>query len=153
MGENMLTPALAALALMFADTVPTAPPPAPPVPVAAPAPPVPPAPPAPDPVVAEVDAVMAPFKGKSGALLRGRLGLSRSTRAASDGQVIFWVISAAQETACTVDPASGAFRCNRGSPVECQLAIAFDTTGIVKAWAVTGVPLVCREFVIAIKGE
>ena len=52
-----------------------------------------------DEAIARIDALMAAWKGKSGERLRGRLGLSESTRDASDGQVTFW-IRRSEATAC-----------------------------------------------------
>ncbi|MDO8295074.1 MAG: hypothetical protein Q7T19_01405 [Caulobacter sp.] len=146
----MLTPILAALAMMLAEA-----PAATPTPAPAPAPAVPAAPAAPtvDPVTAEIDALMAPYKGKSGDRLRGLLGFSAGTRAASDGEVVFWMINVEQETACGMDPATMAMRCIRGDPFQCRLAIAFDKQSIVKAWAVTGRPEICRGFVGKLKAR
>lgn len=143
----MLTPILAALALILADA-----PAAPPVP-SAPAVPTPPAVAAPpvDPVTAEINALLTPYKGKSGDPLRGRLGFSVGKREASDGEVVFWVVSVEQPTSCGMDPVTGSFRCLRGDPFQCRLAIAFDKGGLVKAWAVTGAPEVCRGFIGMLK--
>lgn len=142
----MLTPILAALALMLAEAPAATPTPAPAVPAAAAAPAV-------DPVTAEIDALMAPYKGKSGDRLRGLLGFSAGTRAASDGEVVFWMINVEQETACGMDPATMAMRCIRGDPFQCRLAIAFDKQSVVKAWAVTGRPEICRGFVGKLKAR
>lgn len=143
----MLTPILAALALILAETpaAVTTPPVAAPsaAPAAAPAPV--------DPVTAEINALLTPYKGKSGDPLRGKLGFSVGKREAIDGEVVFWIVSLEQPTACGMDPATGAFRCLRGDPIQCRLAIAFDKAGIVKAWAVTGPPEVCRGFIPLLK--
>lgn len=141
----MLTPILAALVLILAE----APAAAPPTTAPAAAPPVAAAPV--DPVTAEIDNLLAPYKGKSGDPLRGKLGFSIGKRDASDGEVIFWVVSIEQPTTCGMDPVTGSFRCLRGEPFQCRLAIAFDKAGIVKAWAVTGPPEVCRGFIALLK--
>lgn len=141
----MLTSILAALALILAEAPAAAPPataPAAAAPVAA----------APvDPVTAEINSLLTPYTGKSGDPLRGKLGFSVGKREASDGEVIFWIVSVEQPTTCGMDPASGAFRCVRGDPVQCRLAIAFDKAGLVRAWAVTGPPEVCRGFITLLK--
>lgn len=138
----MLTPILAALALMLAEV------PAATLPPAAPA-----APAAVDPVTAEINDLLAPYKGKSGDRLRGLLGFSAGTRTASDGEVVFWMITVEQETTCGVDPATMAMRCLRGDPFQCRLAIAFDKQNVVKAWAVTGDPEICRGFIGKLKAR
>ncbi|HRD45401.1 MAG TPA: hypothetical protein PLF78_02835, partial [Caulobacter sp.] len=73
-------------------------------PAAAPAP-APVATPAPQPtaeeVIARIDALMTPWKGKSGERLRGLLGLSEASRVASDGEAVFWS-RRAEATACGV---------------------------------------------------
>jgi hypothetical protein len=145
----MLTPILAALALILAETPAAAPPPPPPAtaPSAAPAAAATPV----DPVTAEIDRLLTPYKGKSGDPLRGKLGFSVGKREATDGEVVFWIVSLEQPTACGMDPATGAFRCLRGDPIQCRLAIAFDKAGIIKAWAVTGPPEVCRGFIPLLK--
>jgi hypothetical protein len=61
------------------------------------------------------------------------------------------MINVQQEMSCGVDLASGAMRCLRPEPMQCRIAIAFDATGIVKAWAVTGAPDICRGFVDLLK--
>ncbi len=152
----MLTSILAALVLILAETPAAAPAPVSPAPAPAAAAtpattPAAPAAPAIDPVTARINALLEPFKGKSGDPLRGRLGFSAGKRDASDGEVVFWVISLEQETTCGMDPATGAFRCLRGEPFQCRLAIAFSTEGIVKAWAVTGPPEVCEGFIGMLK--
>ncbi|MDP1738619.1 MAG: hypothetical protein Q8L23_14410 [Caulobacter sp.] len=143
----MLTPILAALALLLAETPAAAVPPA-----TAPAPAGPAAAAAPvDPVTAEINSLLTPFKGKSGDSVRGKLGFSVGKRDASDGEVVFWIVSIEQPTTCGMDPVTGSFRCLRGEPFQCRLAIAFDKAGIVKAWAVTGPPEVCRGFITLLK--
>lgn len=144
----MLTPILAALALMLAEAPAAAPAPV----AAAPAPAAPTAPTV-DPVTAEINDLLAPYKGKSGDRLRGLLGFSAGTRTASDGEVVFWMITVEQETTCGVDPATMAMRCLRGDPFQCRLAIAFDKQNIVKAWAVTGDPEICRGFIGKLKAR
>lgn len=142
----MLTQILAALALMLAEVpAATSPPTPPPAPTPAPA--------AVDPVTAEINGLLTPYKGKSGDRLRGLLGFSAGTRTASDGEVVFWMITVEQETTCGVDPATMAMRCLRGDPFQCRLAIAFDKQNIVKAWAVTGDPEICRGFIGKLKAQ
>jgi hypothetical protein len=143
----MITPVLAALVLFLADA-PAAAPVVAPAPAAAA-----PAAAAVDPVTAEINALLAPYKGKNGDPLRGKLGFSAGTRTASDGEVVFWVISVEQETACRMDLATGAMRCDRGEPHQCRLAIAFGADKLVKAWAVTGPPQVCRGFIGLLKAR
>ncbi|CAN1540019.1 hypothetical protein MCEMIH16_01733 [Caulobacteraceae bacterium] len=141
----MLSPLIAVLILMFAETpVAAAPAAATPAATATPAAPV-------NPVTAEINALLEPYRGKSGDRLRGKLGLSSGTRKASDGEVVFWMINVQQEMSCGMDLASGAMRCLRPEPMQCRIAIAFDATGIVKAWAVTGAPDICRGFVDLLK--
>lgn len=141
----MLSPLIAVLILMFAETpVAAAPAAATPAATATPAAPV-------NPVTAEINALLEPYRGKSGDRLRGKLGLSSGTRKASDGEVVFWMINVQQEMSCAMDLASGAMRCLRPEPMQCRMAIAFDATGLVKAWAVTGAPDICRGFVDLLK--
>lgn len=146
----MLSPLIAILMLMFAET-PVAAAPSPPPQATAPAAATPPAAAPVNPVTAEINALIEPYRGKSGDRLRGKLGLSAGTRKASDGEVVFWMINVQQEMSCGVDPASGAMRCLRAEPLQCRIAMAFDTAGIVKAWAVTGAPEVCRGFIDLLK--
>ena len=138
----MLTPILAALVLILAETPAAAPAPTAPAPVVAPRP---------DPVKAEINSILEPYRGKSGDRLRGKLGFSIGKRLASDGEVVFWVVKIDQETVCGVDPSSGAMRCIRPDPFQCRLAIAFDPAGLVKAWAVTGEPDICKGFITLLK--
>ncbi|MCF8505447.1 MAG: hypothetical protein K9G59_11075 [Caulobacter sp.] len=150
----MLSPMIAVLMLLFAEAPVAAAPPAPAPAATAPAVAATPAAPAVapvNPVTAEINALIEPYRGKSGNRLRGKLGFSAGTRKASDGEVVFWMINVQQEMNCGVDPASGAMRCLRADPLQCRLAMAFDTAGIVKAWAVTGAPEVCRGFVDLLK--
>lgn len=150
----MLSPIITVLMLMFAETPVAASPPTPPPAATAPAATATPAAPAVapvNPVTAEINALIEPYRGKSGDRLRGKLGLSAGTRKASDGEVVFWLISVQQEMSCGVDPASGAMRCLRADPLQCRIAMAFDTAGIVKAWAVTGAPEICRGFIDLLK--
>lgn len=133
----MLLPILAAL-LMLVEAPATTPVPAP---TAAPVAETPPA----DPVFAEIDALLEPWKGKSGDGLRGRLGLSHSNRPASDGSVTFWKITS-ESMACGVAP-SGDMRCGVNASAECALGVAFDKAGKVKNWRAQGAPEACRKFV------
>lgn len=155
----MLTSILTALALMLADAPVAAPAPAPVAPAAtAPAATAPaatptdPAAPKPvDPVTAEINALMSVYKGKSGDPVRGKLGFSIGRRPASDGEVVFWDSIIEQPTNCGMDMATGAMRCIRPDPYRCRIAVAFDAKGILKAWAVTGPPDVCRGFITLLK--
>ena len=159
----MLTSILAALALMLADAPVAAPahPDAPavraaapanqPAPAAAPTPVDPAAPKPVDPVTAEINDLMSVYKGKSGDPVRGKLGFSIGRRPASDGEVVFWDSTVEQPTYCGMDMASGAMRCIRPEPFRCRIAVAFDAKGILKAWAVTGPPEVCRGFITLLK--
>ncbi|MFZ5669445.1 MAG: hypothetical protein ACOY4K_08110 [Pseudomonadota bacterium] len=113
----------------------------------------PPAPTPADPVKAAVDELLEPYRGKNGDPLRGRLGLSIGSRQASDGEVVFWVISVTTEMACGLDPATGSIRCARPPAMECRLAVAFDKQNLVKAWALNGAPAACQGFVTLLKGE
>ncbi len=94
--------------------------------------------------IARIDALMTPWKGKSGERLRGRLGLSESTRDASDGQVTFW-IRRSEATACGVSE-GGQIRCGVIGGAICRLAIAFDKTGKVTNWKATGTGDACELF-------
>lgn len=109
--------------------------------------------PAIDPVIAEINALMTPYKGKSGDRLRGKLGFSSGTRPASDGEVVFWELKVEQEMTCGMDPKTLSMRCLRGDPFQCRLAIAFDRQGLVTAWAASGVPEVCKGFVEKLKAN
>lgn len=149
----MLTPVLAALALVLAQApaAAPAPAPAPAAPAASPTAAAPAAAPADDPVRAEINSILQTYKGKSGDPLRGKLGFSIGKRAASDGEVVFWMFKIEQETVCGMDPANGAMRCIRPDPFQCRLAIAFDTKGLVTAWALTGESEVCKGFIKLLK--
>lgn len=138
----MLTPILAALVLILAETPAAAPAPTAPAPVVAPKP---------DPVKAEINSILEPYRGKSGDRLRGKLGFSIGKRPATDGEVVFWMVKIDQETVCGVDPSNGEMRCIRPDPFQCRLAIAFDPAGLVKAWAVTGEPDICKGFITLLK--
>jgi len=144
----MLIPLLAALVLVLADTPATVTPPVP-----TPAPPTTPAVAAPaiDPVRAEINALLEPYRGKTGDRLRGLLGFSSGTRSALDGEMTFWIVSLPSAMVCGVDPVNGLMRCDRGNPAECRLAIGFDVQKMVKTWAVTGAPEACRTFVGKLK--
>ena len=150
----MLTPLFAALALMLADAPASAPAttPAPAsAPAAAPGAAAPTAPKPVDPVIAEINGLMEAYKGKSGDPVRGKLGFSIGRRAATDGEVVFWDSVIEQPTNCGMDLATGAMRCIRPEPFRCRIAVAFDTKGILKGWAVTGPPEVCRGFITLLK--
>ncbi|MFZ4605697.1 MAG: hypothetical protein ACOYM5_05510 [Caulobacter sp.] len=138
----MLIVSLVSLVLMLADAPAATPPMAPPA-AAAPA--------AVDPVFGEIDALMKPFKGKSGDRLRGKFGFSSGTRSATDGEVVFWELKVEQEMTCNMDAATMAMRCLRGDPSVCRLAVAFDKQGLVVAWVASGEPRVCRQFVDKLK--
>jgi hypothetical protein len=94
--------------------------------------------------IARVDALMTPWKGKSGERLRGLLGLSETTRMASDGQVSFWV-RRSEATACGVS-AGGVIRCGVIGGAVCRLAVAFDKTGNVINWKASGAGEACELF-------
>jgi hypothetical protein len=148
----MMTSLLVALALVLADA-PVAAPAAVPAPAAT-TPAAPAAPPAAkpvDPVTAEINALMSVYKDKSGDPVRGKLGFSIGRRPATDGEVVFWDSTIEQPTNCGMDMATGAMRCIRPEPFRCRIAVAFDTKGILKAWAVTGPPEVCRGFITLLK--
>lgn len=138
------------IAMLFAEPV-AAPVAAPtPAPAAAPSTPAVPAPaPAPAPLtteqaIARIDVLMTAWKGKSGERLRGRLGLSESTRIASDGQVGFWM-RRSEATACGVSD-GGVIRCGVIGGAACRLAVAFDKTGKVTNWKASGVGEACELF-------
>ena len=97
-----------------------------------------------DEAIARIDALMGAWKGKSGERLRGRLGLSESTRDASDGQVTFW-IRRSEATACGVSE-GGVIRCGVIGGAACRLAIAFDKQGKVINWKASGVGEACELF-------
>ncbi len=138
------------IAMLFAEpaAAPVAPPPAPAAATSTPAVPAPaPAEPAPmttEQAIARIDALMAAWKGKSGERLRGRLGLSESTRIASDGQVGFWM-RRSEATACGVSE-GGVIRCGVIGGAACRLAVAFDKTGKVTNWKASGVGEACELF-------
>lgn len=139
------------IAMLFAEPAATpvaAPPPAPAAATSTPAVPAPvPAEPAPmttEQAIARIDALMTPWKGKSGERLRGRLGLSESTRIASDGQVGFWM-RRSEATACGVSE-GGVIRCGVIGGAACRLAVAFDKTGKVTNWKASGVGEACELF-------
>lgn len=139
------------IAMLFAEPAATpvaAPPPAPAAATSTPAVPAPvPAEPAPmttEQAIARIDALMTPWKGKSGERLRGRLGLSESTRIASDGQVGFWM-RRSEATACGVSD-GGVIRCGVIGGAACRLAVAFDKTGKVTNWKASGVGEACELF-------
>lgn len=150
----MLIATFASIALMAA-----APAAAAPAPVATPPPavstvtPAAPAKPAVDPVITEINALLAPYKGKTGDRLRGKLGFSAGTRPATDGEVVFWEIKIEQEMTCGMDPRTMAMRCLRGDPFMCRLGIAFDKQGLVTAWFASGITEACRGFVEELKAN
>jgi len=135
------------MAMLFAEPAATpASVPAPPAPAVAPAaaPAVPPPPMTDAQAIARVDALMTPWKGKSGERLRGLLGLSETTRMASDGQVSFWV-RRSEATACGVS-AGGVIRCGVIGGAVCRLAVAFDKAGNVINWKASGAGEACELF-------
>jgi hypothetical protein len=143
-----MTPMILALVALAAAALP--PPPAPaqsPTPAAQAAPVA-----APDPafaaINAKLDAMMADFKGKPLAGLARRLGPSESTRTASNGQVSYWRARTDGGTACGMNPATGAFSCNRAWGKECMLAVATDLNSNVSAWKLTGEVAAC-EIILA----
>lgn len=94
--------------------------------------------------IARIDALMTAWKGKSGERLRGRLGLSESTRDATDGQVTFW-LRRSEATACGVAP-GGVIRCGVIGGAVCRLAVAFDKSGKVTNWKASGMGEACELF-------
>lgn len=139
----MILQALAALILLAQAA------PAPTPDVAPPAPaPVAVAPQVTDPVILEIDRLMGAWKGKSGENLRGRLGLTTSTRPATDGEVVFWT-SRAASMGCVADPAMG-LRCGSAGEAVCQLGVAFSKDGKVINWRASGSSEACRKFAAAI---
>lgn len=135
------------MAMLFAEPAATpASVPTPPAPAVAPAtaPAAPPPPMTDAQAIARVDALMTPWKGKSGERLRGLLGLSETTRMASDGQVSFWV-RRSEATACGVS-AGGVIRCGVIGGAVCRLAVAFDKTGNVINWKASGAGEACELF-------
>ncbi len=137
----MLLATFAAL-LLLADPAPAAVPPS--VPAAAPT--TAPAPAATDPVIARLEALMETWRGKSGDPLRGKLGLSQSSKTAADGEAVFW-LRRAEAVGCGID-ASGQMRClTAGADAVCVLAIGFDKDGKVKTWRISGAPMACQMFV------
>jgi len=148
----MLIASLVTLVLMLSDVPAAAA--TPPAAAVAAAPATTPAAPAPvDPVIAEINTLMTPYKGKSGAPLRARLGFSTGTRPAIGGEVVFWDLKVEQETACGMDPRTMAMRCLRGDPSFCRLGVAFDSKGVVTAWLASGAPEVCRQFIDKLKAN
>ena len=131
----MILATLAAL-LLFAEVAPA--------PAAAPPTPTPPA--VTDPVIASLDALMETWRGKPGNPLRGKLGLSHTSKMASDGEAFFW-LRRAEQVGCGID-AAGQMRCgSAGGEATCILAIGFDKDGKVKNWKVSGAPTACQMFV------
>ncbi|ATQ41217.1 hypothetical protein CSW64_01725 [Caulobacter mirabilis] len=89
---------------------------------------------------------METWRGKSGDPLRGKLGLSQSTKTAADGEAVFW-LRRAEAVGCGID-ASGQMRClTAGADATCVLAIGFDKQGKVKTWRISGAPPACQMFV------
>jgi hypothetical protein len=135
------------MAMLFAEPAATpasVPTPAAPAVAPATAPAAPPPPMTDAQAIARVDALMTPWKGKSGERLRGLLGLSEATRMASDGQVSFWV-RRSEATACGVS-AGGVIRCGVIGGAVCRLAVAFDKTGNVINWKASGAGEACELF-------
>jgi hypothetical protein len=99
-------------------------------------------------VFASIDTAMQAWKGKKADVLRGRLGLSKSTRAANDGEVVFWEHQL-ESTACGVDD-SGAMRCGSIDGFLCRFGIAFDKEGKVSTWKPMGNAEACQYFLRAI---
>jgi hypothetical protein len=135
------------MAMLFAEPAATpasVPTPAAPAVAPATAPAAPPPPMTDAQAIARVDALMTPWKGKSGERLRGLLGLSETTRMASDGQVSFWV-RRSEATACGVS-AGGVIRCGVIGGAVCRLAVAFDKTGNVINWKASGSGEACELF-------
>ncbi len=142
-----MTPILLTLSILAAAA---APPPPLPAPLPAPAPPTAAPPAAQSPAVVEmiakVDAMMADFKGKPLLKLVQRLGPVESSRAAADGQVVYWRARTDGGTKCGMNAATGAFSCSPVWGKECQLAVAVDVPGNVTAWKLTGEVAACALF-------
>lgn len=139
------------IAMLFAEpaaapvAAPTPPPAAAPSTATTPVPaPAEPAPMTTEQAIARIDVLMTAWKGKSGERLRGRLGLSESTREATDGQVTFW-LRRSEATACGVAP-GGVIRCGVIGGAVCRLAVAFDKTGKVTNWKASGTGEACELF-------
>jgi len=145
----MIVQALIALMLLAQAVPPPAPAAAPPPAAAAATPPsnveIPLSDPAAfDLVVGEINRLMEPWKGKSGDGLRGRLGLSTTTRLASDGEVVFWT-ERVESLGCGKD-GSGVLRCGSVDGGVCTLGVAFAKDGKVKGWKATGSAAACVAF-------
>jgi len=100
-----------------------------------------------DPVIAEIDRLMTAWQGRPGDPLKGRLGLSSRSATATDGEVVFWIARLSPGAICRTEPATGAFRCDRGAEAQCQLAVAFDRDRKVKTWKAQGAPGACQRFI------
>lgn len=136
----MVLATLAALLLLAQATPAVTPPPA------SPAAPAPAEASAVDPIITQLNALMEAWRGKAGDPLRGKLGLSQTSKSASDGEAFFWV-RRAEEVGCGID-ASGQMRCGTaGANANCVLAVGFDPQGKVKTWKVSGAPAACQMFV------
>lgn len=96
-------------------------------------------------VSAQVDAMMGEFKGKPLADLVRRLGPVESSRAASDGQVVYWRARTEPTTKCGMTTAGG-FACAPVAGKECLLAVALNLQSNVVAWKLTGEVDACRNF-------
>lgn len=132
------------VAMLFAEPavapVAPAPAPAPAAPAAAPAAPA-------DPI-AEIDALMERWKGKSIGDIQGRLGLTETIKEASNGKVIFW-LTRAESVACGVGE-GGEMRCGSLGGEACRLGVAVDKQGNITAWKAVGGPEACKKFVAAL---
>jgi len=141
----MILPILLA-AMMLVDPVA-----APLPPITAPAPALPDAErPTIDPITA-IDRLMEAYKGKPGDRLRGKLGLTHSTKPASDGEVVFWR-ARADSMGCGIG-AGGVMRCGSAAGLECQLAVAFDKAGKVATWRASGAPEACVKIAVLLQPD
>ena len=137
-----MTPTLLALSILAAAAVP------PPASGSVPAPPPAAAPPV-DPGIVEMNAsldrLMAPLKGQPVDAALARFGPNESTRAASDGRVLFWRTRTQGGTVCGMDP-GGAFSCRPGQSQDCLLVVAVDLNSLIKAWKLSGGVDACKLF-------
>lgn len=143
----MILQALIALVLL-AQAAPAPAPAQTTAPAAASATPATPATPPVDPVIAEIDRLMVSWKGKSIGQIQGRLGLTETTKTASDGNVAFWLVRS-ETMGCGLD-ATGAMRCTSLSEGECRLGVAVDKEGKIKNWRAFGGSEACKKFVKAL---
>lgn len=137
------------IALLFAEPAAAAgPAPGPAAPATTPAPVAAPAAPAVDPVFAEIDRLMAPWKGKSVGDIQGRFGLTETIKEATNGKVIFWIMRT-ETMSCGVGE-GGAMRCASLTGALCRLGVAVDKEGKITNWKANGGSEACKKFVAAL---